>query len=81
MTAPENPMAFPWQETDFTDGHPGMTLRDWFAGKVAPAVLTKLWANLEVRRQMVDDVYKVAATASYEMADAMLAARSEGNDV
>ncbi len=78
MTAPENPMAFPWQETEFTDGHPGMTLRDYFAGQVAPAILTQLWANLKENGEMVDNCYRVASEASYEMADAMLAARSVG---
>jgi hypothetical protein len=74
-----NPPAFPIAvPLAFQHFDTGMTLRDYFAGQVAPAVLTKLWADLEVRRQMVDDVYKVAATASYEMADAMLAARSVG---
>ena len=74
----DNPPAFPRAATEYdTWGHSGMTLRDYFAGQVAPAVLTRLWQNMERDRLWVDS-YEVAAKASYEMADAMLAARSAG---
>lgn len=78
MATPENPMAFPVAFPVGTQWSvaPGMTLRDYFAGQVAPAVLTQLWANLKENDEMVDNCYKVASEASYEMADAMLAARS-----
>lgn len=37
MTLPRNPFAYPWKEDhplfDETLHHPGMKLRDWFAGQ------------------------------------------------
>ena len=79
MSTPENPMAFPSAIYGCTP-EGGMTLRDWFAGQVAPAVLTQLWADLKANRGTVDDCYKVASAASYEMADAMLATCTEAID-
>ena len=51
----------------------GMSLRDWFAGQALVAhASTSEW-------EMLDDLaQKNLAEASYEMADAMLAARSKG---
>ena len=46
----------------------GMTLRDWFAGQVIASV--KAW-------HPADKQGKPAAVIAYEIADAMLAARSE----
>lgn len=67
----DNPNAFP-SRRDVPNGLgtlrndvPGMTLRDWFAG------------------QVISDVFEMhhrneAARMAYELADAMLAARSKG---
>ncbi len=60
------------------EGYPGMTLRDYFAGQAVSVVLSQLWRNLERGMQTVDSSYDIAAKASYEIADAMLAARSAG---
>lgn len=45
----------------------GMSLRDWLAGQVLPTFLSKATAN-----HSIDAI----AVASYEMADAMIKARS-----
>lgn len=57
--------------------HPGMTLRDYFAAHVLPAVATQLWVMLGQSKTQLDDssVPKLAAEFAYEVADAMLAAR------
>ena len=61
----ENPNAFP--TNDITPYHPGMTLRDWFAGQA----LTGLTAS--------DNWGSVMSMAryAYELADAMLAERAK----
>jgi hypothetical protein len=47
----------------------GMSLRDWFAGQVAPAFVTGALGAANVGRHQV-------AKDAYELADAMLAARA-----
>jgi len=54
---------------------PGMTLRDWFAGQALPAVLCRLYQIADRDGRTFENVYAVAASASQEVADAMLAAR------
>lgn len=54
--------------------HPGMTLRDWFAGQAVRAILPQLNT---VERDKIE-VARVAAGAAYLVADAMLAARKAG---
>ena len=49
----------------------GMTLRDYFAAKAMPAVLTELWQQGEHE----SPIPPLAANFSYEVADAMLKAR------
>lgn len=64
----ENPAAFPWQEShDGVWGHPGMTLRDYFAGQALMGML----AQGEVG---YDDGAK-AASVAYAYAECMLAER------
>jgi len=72
--------AFPFGQTDSISGQlvngwgsEGMTLRDYFAAKVAGAV----WANLDMP---VDYAADFTAEAAYKIADAMLKARDVGND-
>ena len=55
----------------------GMSLRDYFAAKAAPVFMVELRADLRARGATVDDAYRIVALASYEMADALLAARKE----
>jgi hypothetical protein len=65
--------AFASPANQYEDGSKGMSLRDWFAGQALHAVLTHLW-NAEGRRY--ENVYEIASLASYEAADAMIAART-----
>ena len=72
---PDNPPAFPslsppgsWDDP----GH-GMTLRDWFAGQA----LVELSSLIEVNNP---GTYKVVASFSYQLADALLAERDNHND-
>jgi hypothetical protein len=55
----------------------GMTLRDHFAAKVAPAIYADLTMKLLESGKLVENVYEIVAIASYEMADSMLRARGE----
>lgn len=50
-------------------GAPGMSLRDWFAGKALPFCLSEFGGNAEDQKQY--------AEAAYQIADAMLAERSK----
>lgn len=59
----------------YTD-HPGMTLRDWFAGQ-AMASLILVPATAAIARQDGNLPSKTLALAAYEAADAMLAAREK----
>ena len=61
--------AFPRNGQSHLDTKDGMSLRDWFAGQVIASV--KAW-------HPADKQGKPAAVIAYEIADAMLAARSEG---
>ena len=56
------------------DRQSGMTLRDWFAGKVVQGI----WANATALAQMPKGAEaKSIASVAYEMADAMLKERSK----
>jgi len=59
--------AFPFAEatTDFSVS-PGMTLRDWFAGMALQGMLDRTY-GMKI---------EIIAARSYEMADAMIAARN-----
>lgn len=59
------------------NGQSGMTLRDYFAGQALPAVITATSAGQH--RPMRDDgldLVRSMARDAYEIADAMLAART-----
>ena len=78
MTAPENPMAFPCTTRKNTSSdpfatpretsHPGMTLRDYFAGQAL------------LRMDESADFPQGVAEWAYQVADAMLAARFAQGD-
>ena len=73
MTSKDNGgPAFPLQiiGPDFPPGYSGMTMRDWFAGQVL-ASCARHW--IVEARASDDEIAKWA----YEVADAMLAERSE----
>lgn len=61
--------AFPIQSTLCETAEPGMLLRDYFAAKAMQAYLT--------HAQAANRVADIVAGWSYEMADAMLKARSK----
>lgn len=71
MSAPENPSAFPMGNPE-QGGYDGMTLRDWFAGQVAAGMAA--YSGTAGAAYGPWDI----ATRSYEIADAMLEARSAG---
>lgn len=70
MTQPnDGGPAFPTQDGPLSNGKPGMTLRDWFAGQVLQGLASDgdyFWSHST----------NVVAGAYYEIADAMIRARS-----
>jgi len=75
----DNPQAFPctgegYQSDLYTQK--GMTLRDWFAGQVIPAVIAATSAG---QHQLigVGTVHDMIAQDAYRLADAMLAERTK----
>ena len=58
-----------------SDGHNGMTLRDYFAAKL----ISGAWANAELLKVLTQDGAEALfiAKAAYEQADAMLKARGQ----
>lgn len=60
-------LAFPFNDIG-GDCYPGMTLRDYFAAKALQGILSHGWSDTK-------DEY--AAKCAYDIADAMLAARSK----
>jgi hypothetical protein len=61
--------AFP-QKEPLTDDHPGMTLRDWFAGQVLPRVIGDLKDG-----DLIDP--EESARVAYRFADAMIEERNQ----
>ncbi|QHJ82437.1 MAG: hypothetical protein [Bacteriophage sp.] len=72
MTNKDGGWAFP--STPDADAG-GMVLRDYFAAKAMPTLLSQFYAIAEKEGRGFDDIYKIASEASYEIADAMIAAR------
>ncbi len=78
MSKPENPRAFPStgkEEPEFR----GMTLLDYFAGKVAPAIYKQFAEKAgEEGREIENKVEsEMIADVSYEIAKAMLKERQK----
>lgn len=75
----ENPYAFPSPD----DGRPadgyGMTLRDWFAGQIAPSLLIADTNDVFSVLGTVAAVQRHVATVAYGYADAMLAERAKAS--
>ncbi|MEV5407170.1 hypothetical protein AB0L20_32160 [Streptomyces albidoflavus] len=55
-------------------GSSGMSLRDWFAARALPPLLTTIYSW---RREVEGGVVPLAAEMAYEVADAMLAEREK----
>lgn len=77
MSVPDNPQAFPFQETSYGASGPeyGMTLRDWFAGQALNGAAGCVRSIIRLDRETQA---QADARWSYERADAMLAAREQG---
>ncbi|MCZ4057828.1 hypothetical protein O3W44_00215 [Pantoea sp. LMR881] len=73
--------AFPCEQHETQDGRwndsfePGMTLRDYFAAKLMPAVIGSLNGTVTCEEKPGDFDYY--AECAYKMADAMLRARGQ----
>ena len=68
--------AFPRITYEGNLGHPGMSLRDWFAGQALAGAIASPRPFM-LRDKNCDTAPKLA-DLSYEMADAMIRARNEG---
>lgn len=80
MGEPDNPPAFPQQCADALDVgmvHEGMTLRDWFAGQALAGLMAN--ANMPFAADYAEVEPSQIASAAFEIADAMLAARKPRN--
>lgn len=55
--------------------HPGMSLRDWFAGQAIPAIIERCGADHRLPHEHITDYF---ARKAYEVADAMLLASKAG---
>ena len=75
MSAPDNPPAFPVFAPGSLAEHPGMSLRDWFAGQ---ALATVIQAMQREAAWDPERALTLAAKGAYLVADAMLIARQEG---
>ncbi|WP_333571343.1 hypothetical protein [Sphingomonas sp.] len=77
----DNPFAFPCVDqrdangVGLTEGSPGMTLRDYFAGQALPETIKLAEADPRVTSSNID---ATVARACYALADAMLAERAKG---
>lgn len=84
MSKPDNPPAFPSPMIpEWSEGANGMTLRDYFAGQVIPAVIaaTSAGRHHPVRFGENTTLHQGMARDAYEMADAMLAERAKGENI
>lgn len=79
MNAPENPPAFPsvcLGDPDHPASIPGMTLRDWLAGQALVGTIMDQASWGVDHSKTAPDFARIA----YDIADAMLAARSKGEE-
>lgn len=72
-----NPPAFPRPANQAYVLSDGMTLRDWFAGQALSGLMAN--ANMPFAPDYAECEPGQIAAASYDIADAMLAARKEAN--
>lgn len=57
-------------------GHPGMTLRDWFAGEIAKG----MWSNPALNDSLSKGSMDSLARCAFMAADSMLDARENGTN-
>jgi hypothetical protein len=78
---PANPSAFPKycnvDKNQWPPMQPGMTLRDYFAGKVNSTLISKIDLKEAGMDGKLKDLFKLNAQLSYESADAMLKEREK----
>lgn len=83
MNARDGGAAFPGGELRYDDGdcktpyNAGMTLRDWFAGQAIPAAV-QIILHPQAKLAGGNPGPGHVALTAYDIADAMLAARTEG---
>jgi hypothetical protein len=79
VSGPENPTAFPFQETSAGTAEPcySMDLRDWIAGQLLPTLIRVSPHGTPFGEDHPENNRKYAAVA-YVLADAMLAEREKG---
>jgi hypothetical protein len=79
MTKDDGGLAFPIAvQPDFKLANSGMTLRDYFAAKVLPALITITSAGQHSCIRKEDETFHQAfAREAYELADAMIDAGKE----
>lgn len=74
--------AFPHQEKDAQGmhyyTHPGMTLRDYFAGQALPLLATMPDAARDLSGALGISIEDSVATLAYSIADAMIVQRGQG---
>ena len=82
----DNPAAFPSRKDEpmvgggsYRNDAPGMTLRDWFAGQALSGVIaaTSAGQHRPGKSEPGEHIRFAIARDSYDMADAMLAARTQ----
>jgi len=67
--------AFPQSEfSAYTNDRSGLTVRDWFAGQLAPSVFTAVNKSARIEAKLTASA---TAALAYEIADAMLAERAK----
>lgn len=59
---------------------PEKTLRDEFAMAALPSLLTEVYTNSRSKNVLYANVFVIAASAAYEVSDAMIAAREVPHD-
>lgn len=87
MSGVDNPQAFPSMREKpliggarYRDDVPGMSLRDWFAGKILTGVMAcrELQSAMAPPEMTNPEANAAIAAAVYRIADAMLAERAKG---
>ena len=82
MAKEDGGSAFPSEQPECQDNtwnqtfDPGMSLRDWFAGQALVSVLSAL-GDMKIGRDNPAGQQRAVAMVAYDIADAMIAQRTE----